>query len=222
MNPTIGETAAEDIHKDIPKGIRDFAVPIKGFELPKTADGMRASPYDFMYHDFYHAYVASFIPLKHREALFELACDVQEMIKNEKDPELKKYMTWAYDTIIDLEFTYYRPEAQSGQGFKEVDSAKLFWLAIILVESAVTNERPLKERRTKDVKAIKQTWAKSQFWTNLANKLKPRMQKWQSNYGINAASLKNNWNEMSQSTPAFMYQELKNHPFNQLQQVLCK
>lgn len=227
MRPTMGETTDKDIHKDIPKAQRDFAVPMKGFELPKTADGLTASPYDFMFHDFYHSYLASHILPNHREAFFELACDVLEIIKEEKDPKLLEYFGWAFESIIDLELSLYRPEVATRE-IAELAPAELFWHSMQLFQLGIVVSRPTKERRLGEMDTIATKFNESGFWKRAAKKLKPRMDKWQKDYGIDQTSLKNSWEKTERQLRSqlgellYLYPEiLTTQPLNIMQQELC-
>lgn len=93
------------------KGTRDLMVPfpdgLGGSRCPRLADGFSSPWYDFPYHDFYHAIVASSIGSFFRKKGIELA-DFIESCSRESSKHKKLAAT-----LTDLEFKDFRPDCQS-------------------------------------------------------------------------------------------------------------
>lgn len=125
ITPVIGMSTFKEIEKNGRTLTRDMAIPYPGNDLPDTADLYSASlTYDFIYHDFYHAIVASSIPLEHGQAAIHFAGIVSPLKKEKCFEEIKDFIQEFYARIIDLEFGLYR-----GKNKENIDSV-MFWKSI--------------------------------------------------------------------------------------------
>jgi hypothetical protein len=118
MTPKIGLGTLEDIENNGITMTREFAIPFPkrkgGPDYPKEADYYQAhQEYEFMWHDFYHAILASQVPSNHQKAMILIAHKVKEMSrdKNFQTPLAQRFLSELYERLIDMEFPMYRNEA---------------------------------------------------------------------------------------------------------------
>ncbi len=109
ITPVIGLSEREDIRANGLKSTREMALPFPGVKLPKKADLMSA-PFaiDFIYHDFYHSVLANSVPEQWRKAFIQCSDRVLELMKEEKDEDMKKFLNEFYERIIDMEHPAFR------------------------------------------------------------------------------------------------------------------
>ena len=133
LNPVIGLSSEADIRQNGLESKRDTAVCFPGVELPEEADTFRAPWYDFTYHDFYHAMLASGIPVQYRPLLVQIADIAKSILQTTSNPQDQALMNKIYDQFIDMEQTNFRPEKSSMEKTARPEAAKphmLFWRAV--------------------------------------------------------------------------------------------
>lgn len=109
MKPKIGLGLVEDIENNGLTMTREFSIPFPGVDYPKMADYFQAKQeYDFMWHDFYHAIIASHIPANHQKAFILIAKIVKDLPSRGMPEEFKEYQNELYHRIIDMEHEPFR------------------------------------------------------------------------------------------------------------------
>ncbi len=142
ITPTIGVSTIEEIKDNGLTDTRDMGLPFPAADfllsdqqkatfkelcLPQEADQVTAPKRgDFIYHDFYHAQLASNIPSEHRKASIKIASLIEDLLNSENyTDELRKCLMATYERFIDLENPFYRPEMNLS--FEYTDLSSLFW-----------------------------------------------------------------------------------------------
>lgn len=123
INPVIGLSHFKDIIANDVGGQRDMAIPFPGVKLPERADNILAPGFDFTYHDLYHIFILSCIPLEHRQALIKAAFYSIDAI-NDSNIQAKKY----YGTIVDMDAPVFRENNSSLTPTRE----EKVWIELIL------------------------------------------------------------------------------------------
>ncbi|MCH9631674.1 MAG: hypothetical protein S4CHLAM37_16990 [Chlamydiia bacterium] len=153
ISPAIGTTTADDIKYDLPHSRRDMGIPYQDFLLPTKADGLKATSFEFIFHDFYHLYTLSTIPRSHREALFETVIAVEKAgrkilnkLRSEDQPVesvalFEKGLSWFRETLIDAEFMGFRLK-------EKMDLHKFLWSFFSSSVASTVTIRPAKERES--------------------------------------------------------------------------
>jgi hypothetical protein len=133
INPVIGLSSEDDIRQNGLDSKRDLAVCFPGVKLPEEADTFAAPWYDFAYHDFYHAILASGIPARYRPLLIQVADIAQSILKTTKNPQDEALLEKIYQQFIDMEQTGFRPESVTIEKAYRPNRAEphiLFWRAV--------------------------------------------------------------------------------------------
>jgi len=114
MNPGLGVWEWEDIRNDHLEGRRVLGLPFPGVKLPHEADGYSVpQDYDFIYHDFYHAFILSLVPFQHRKAFMAIEKVLRDFQEEMTNKTKKMYVQKFSEALIDMEFTSYRRETIS-------------------------------------------------------------------------------------------------------------
>ncbi|MGH2613405.1 MAG: hypothetical protein ACRDFB_10225 [Rhabdochlamydiaceae bacterium] len=127
INPVLGLSTVEDLQQN---GLtkRDMALHFPRIDLPNTADRHSAPLYQFTFHDFYHAMVASSIPKSHRELLLKISVIAADTFNKTHESFTKIFS----EQLIDMERGVYRYENEIQQNFnsREESLSVLFWVAL--------------------------------------------------------------------------------------------
>lgn len=109
ITPCFLASPLEGIHDNGLQGTRDMGLFDPNFPLPDRADGRAVKEnFDFSFHDFYHAVVASLIPHAARVASITLADALGEASEqNSWSEEMKKALTADKARFIDMEHPKY-------------------------------------------------------------------------------------------------------------------
>ena len=113
MNPVFGLSSGKDLKRNGLDGYRDMLLDFPYVTHPMEADGFYAPPVDFVYHEFYHALLASSIPKAHRVLFINLAL----YLSNQK---LEIFIR----SLVDMELFPYRTDMRS-----DLSDDALFWKA---------------------------------------------------------------------------------------------
>jgi hypothetical protein len=133
INPVLGHSSLEDIRQNGLNGTRDMAVHFPGVELPDEADGFLAPWYDFTFHDFYHAILASGAPAKYRPLLIKVADIAKTLLQRTPNLQDKALLTKVHEEFIDMEQSEYRWEVVTSLSKKIPERAQphlMFWRAV--------------------------------------------------------------------------------------------
>jgi hypothetical protein len=132
LNPVIGLSTVKDIRSNGENDTRDMAVAFPGIQIPERADGFKAPGFDFTYHDFYHAIIASCMPKAHRHDMIKIADAVDGLRKNcwRGSYDLKLLR----NRFIDMEFGYYRKDMDFYKFFNKKEEH--FWYSVATTEAA--------------------------------------------------------------------------------------
>jgi len=111
INPVIGLSSIEDIRDNGITDSRDMRLPFPDVSLPDMADELRCDlAYDFFYHDFYHAIMASCIAPESRRDYIAFYDAVKSLADSTDDDSLKAYYQEYSERIVDLEIPSSRRE----------------------------------------------------------------------------------------------------------------
>ena len=117
INPIFGSSKGSDIRLNGFRGFRDMMFDFPEVYHPQVADDNNlAPPVDFIYHDFYHAFIAAGVPIPHRKLAIALSTFLW-----------KKDLIDLVKTLVDMEFDAYRSDSR--RGFSE---NSLFWYTLAL------------------------------------------------------------------------------------------
>lgn len=121
MQPVIGLSSIDDIRANGLNGQRDFAVHFPEVFLPGIADDVQALGFEFSYHDFYHAFVASSAPKKFPPLYIQIA-DIVQTFKNQSNKASENKIQKMYEQFIDMDITTFRHELRNDSSLND-----LFW-----------------------------------------------------------------------------------------------
>jgi hypothetical protein len=131
ITPVIDLSSLDGLRQNGLTNTRDMALPFSGISLPKKADDVIVlEDIDFIYHDFYHAIIASFVFSLHRKAGIKLDGFAQAL-KNHyslNETKVHEYLDMVSERLIDMEYVAYRPELGIG---KEAELDKVSKTSII-------------------------------------------------------------------------------------------
>ena len=107
--PKIGPSDLTSIQLNAMRNTRDMALSFPEVELPKVAHESKIRyPWDFTFHDFYHAYIANYIPRTHQVAFKILSDKFKEEQTPFFTPLKKEFFNLLSDQLIDMEHNTYR------------------------------------------------------------------------------------------------------------------
>lgn len=127
INPVIGLSHFKDIIANGAGGQRDMAIPFPGVTLPEKADNLLAPGFDFSYHDFYHAFIVSSIPLELRQAFVRSAYSTLHAL-NDSNADSKEF----YAKVIDMEATGFRSDRKWPPSFAPTKE-EIAWLNLFMI-----------------------------------------------------------------------------------------
>jgi hypothetical protein len=116
INPILGLGSLINIENNGLTHSREMSLPFPNVFYPREADYFLVpQEYDFIMHDFYHAFIASYIPKNHQKAIILIAQTVNHIIKNKMLQKTEENLinydilsSQFYETLIDMEFQEYR------------------------------------------------------------------------------------------------------------------
>lgn len=126
--PVLGTSSMMDLFSHQENQKRDAKVPFLTLDHA-LADSYLVSPLDFIFHDYYHAYVASCVGPTHTKAFLRLAAFFLHQSKMGKHADF--YSSLAHISV-DMEFPNYRPELRTQEMFffGNETSDMLFWVTV--------------------------------------------------------------------------------------------
>lgn len=146
LAPVIGVSSEKDIRKNGLEHTRDLALWLPDHPLPCEADGLAASQaFDFSYHDFYHAIIASGILPQHRIAIIYLADLLGQVGKRDKNPRMQAFFQTLQAHLIDMEY------ALSGEDGSALGDGLRLWKQVAKDAAYAQRQAKLREaerRRT--------------------------------------------------------------------------
>lgn len=122
INPVIGVSYNRDIAANGCFFERDMAIPFPDIKLPKLADNFLAPGTEFSYHDFYHTFIVSAIPLGHSPAFIRAADCVRGALSN-----LNPHSQFYSGQLVDMEASNYREDFL----WHEFTANDNFWIEMI-------------------------------------------------------------------------------------------
>lgn len=150
MHPVLAISSLDNMFDDEIANLRPFFIPSSLFPTPEEADKFVASGLKFSKHDWYHIFVASSAPKKHRDLILKLSNLFKEMSKFYKVGSiLLSYTRILKFKMIDLEVnSYYKsPGPQQSLMYFLVNSVNQCALEIVMNMNKKTPSRqtPLQE-----------------------------------------------------------------------------
>lgn len=134
MIPRLGGTSpVSSIRANGLEGTRDIGLYDPALPFPERADNHPiCEPYDFSFHDFYHAIVASLIPPPVRIAFIQLADQLQDLADGRAqrwDPRIQEELKFCIAQCIDMEHPNFRDEKNRGRTDQEAFDAAVLGLS---------------------------------------------------------------------------------------------
>lgn len=153
ISPTIDMSSLGDIIQNGKDKTREMAFPFPGVTLPTIVDALPApQEYDVIYHDFYHAYIASSIPQEQQRSFIKLAEVVDGLQSDEKVKEMESFLSLMRDRLIDMDHGEYSEFAQSYD--RPPLPEECFWHSLLVAEDVAFFMLPQKERNSEVRKTI--------------------------------------------------------------------
>lgn len=149
INPVICLSPIEAIWQNARERTRELAITFTNIKLPITADHLYAPAYDFPYHDFYHAIIASAVPQKHIEGFLILVEILEQMSEDRQFENIKHIIKEFADRILDMEKSYYRQDSKFTQKNPGPQDA-VFWASVSSDLVSTQNRLALAKSQTKE------------------------------------------------------------------------
>lgn len=127
--PVLGLSSPLDIEKDIEHQRHQFGLNFPGLNPNIIADAFQAGLYGWSLHDFFHCYIASFVPYTHRLAFGDIVTLLKERLALEKEDLTPQELNDIHDVIeefIDMQHGEYYPGYQeNSQESLKLDTSEM-------------------------------------------------------------------------------------------------
>lgn len=125
INPVLDFSSLGDITNNALFGSRDMGIAFPGVNLPDVADRLKARGFDFPWHDYYHAILASGVPVKYQQSIAWMAQTISHIYFN--SPVLEELATLLAEQLLDMEVTPFRREISS---LTPMTEGARFWMGV--------------------------------------------------------------------------------------------